>query len=435
MRRGAASALMLSLALPNPAFAVQPTTAIAETDQIERARIALEPLFSGRGEPEQIFAPSFLAAVPIAQVRELIAQQTAQFGPFKGLTIIERKSVTVATVTAGYERADAMMTLSIEGKTGLIDGLVITEIRQHDTSLASITKDIQALHGTAAFAIVRLDASGPTVLASHNADRTMAVGSAFKLYVLAALTDEIAAKRLRWDQVVPIGPASLPSGVTQNWPSGTKATIESLAILMISISDNTATDTLIRLVGRDKIESKMATLGHKDLGRAIPFLTTFEAFALKMPGSQELLTRWNAADAKGRSQLLKDETARISATPLDPGQFSNIPRAIDTVEWFASPNDIAIVLAALGNHSDPKVKAILAVNPGTTPTRKAALGYIGYKGGSEPGVLSLNFLITAKSGDKYAVAISWNDPNTPVDLATLMRLAERMIDNIATGGN
>lgn len=430
---GLSLALALSLALPpvQPALAVQETIAPVQSDPLDTARVRLESVLNGGGDEKLIFTPEFLAAVPIAQVRQLFAQQIQQYGPFKGLTITERKGPTLAAVTASYERADAIMNLSVDANSGLIDGLRITEISAHDTSLASITKDVAALHGKAAFTVIRLDENGPAVLASHNADMPMAIGSAFKLYVLATIADEIAAHRLRWDQVVAVGTPSLPSGITQAWPRGSKATIETLAILMISISDNTATDTLIRLVGHEKIEKKMASLGHKHMEIAAPFLTTAEAFALKMPANQDLLTRWNALDSKGRAKLLKDEASRLSGTKLNPGQFTNIPRAIETVEWFASPNDIAAVLSALGNSRDPMVKAILAVNPGTTPARKGALSYIGFKGGSEPGVLSLNFLVQAKSGKNYAIAISWNDSAAAVDTATLLRLAERMIDNVA----
>jgi beta-lactamase class A len=47
---------------------------------------------------------------------------------------------------------------------------------------------------------------------------------------------------------------ALPSGVLQDWPLGTHLTVESLAVLMISISDNTAADALAGLVGCAEVE-------------------------------------------------------------------------------------------------------------------------------------------------------------------------------------
>jgi len=54
-------------------------------------------------------------------------------------------------------------------------------------------------------------------------DDKMAVGSAFKLAILAALDDQIAAGKHRWDEVVTLQHdwKSLPSGELQNWPDGT----------------------------------------------------------------------------------------------------------------------------------------------------------------------------------------------------------------------
>ena len=48
---------------------------------------------------------------------------------------------------------------------------------------------------------------------------------------------------------------SLPSGITQDWAPGTPASLEQLATLMISISDNTATDALMGLIGRERLEA------------------------------------------------------------------------------------------------------------------------------------------------------------------------------------
>ena len=44
---------------------------------------------------------------------------------------------------------------------------------------------------------------------------------------------------------------SLPSGTTQDEPPGTGLPVRELALRMIAMSDNTATDHLIDLVGRD----------------------------------------------------------------------------------------------------------------------------------------------------------------------------------------
>ena len=88
---------------------------------------------------------------------------------------------------------------------------------------------------------------------------------------------------------------SLPSGVLQSWPAGTPMTVESLAILMISQSDNTAADRLLHLLGRERVESRTRVAGNTHVARNTPFLTTREMFALKTPADSDALAavrRW-----------------------------------------------------------------------------------------------------------------------------------------------
>ena len=68
---------------------------------------------------------------------------------------------------------------------------------------------------------------------------------------LDALRAEIDGKKRSWKDVVELVPEhrSLPSGILQGWPDHAPMTVYGLAGLMISISDNTATDALLTLVG------------------------------------------------------------------------------------------------------------------------------------------------------------------------------------------
>jgi beta-lactamase class A len=106
------------------------------------------------------------------------------------------------------------------------------------------------------------------LVAAHDADIPLAVASAGKLAVLLALKNAVSDGRLSWEDVVTLDPKwrSLPSGQLQDWPDGTPLTIASLAHLMISVSDNTATDALIHLVGREAIQAVSR--------RNIPFVDT-----------------------------------------------------------------------------------------------------------------------------------------------------------------
>ena len=93
--------------------------------------------------------------------------------------------------------------------------------------------------------------------------------------MLNALLDEINGGSRHWNDVVPLAQEwkSLPSGVLRMWPAGTPLTLATYAAEMISISDNTAADALVRIVGPTALK--------RYAGNNEPFLTTREMFILK----------------------------------------------------------------------------------------------------------------------------------------------------------
>ncbi len=102
------------------------------------------------------------------------------------------------------------------------------------------------------------------------------LGSAFKLYVLDALGNAVASGKVRWNQPLTVTAQlkSLPSGELQNEPDGTQISVQDTAAKMISISDNTAANMLINLLGRSAVEAALSTTGMADPVLDRPFLTT-----------------------------------------------------------------------------------------------------------------------------------------------------------------
>jgi len=71
---------------------------------------------------------------------------------------------------------------------------------------------------------------------------------------------------------------------------------------------------------------------------------------------------------------------------------------------------------------------ILAINPMLGEGMAGDWAYGGYKGGSEPGVLNLSWLLQDKAGEWYAVSASWNDPAHTLDESRLIALGHRLIE-------
>ena len=117
---------------------------------------------------------------------------------------------------------------------------------------------------------------------------------------------------------------SLPSGMLHNWPEGAPVTLHTLASLMISISDNTATDILLGLVGRENVERMMGRIGIAAPERNRPFLATREIFALKTAPEAEQRA-FIEADEAGRRRLLGTRYASVDATAIDASRFGGAP--------------------------------------------------------------------------------------------------------------
>jgi beta-lactamase class A len=252
-------------------------------------------------------------------------------------------------------------------------------------------------------------------------ERSLAIGSAFKLYVLGELARQVAEGTATWDEEFAIRAdwQSLPTGTMQDDPAGTRHTLEAFATGMMSISDNTAADHLIHRLGRENVEANLSAMGHADPSLMTPFITARDLFVLKATGNAELAAEYLASDSLGRRALLDGRVADTPIALTDLGDWTT-PRNIDTLEWFASTNDLCAAMAKLHDFGiQPGLAPVLetlAVNPGM-PFDQARWPYVGFKGGSEPGVLQLTWLVRRDDDRWFVLSITANDPADATDRA------------------
>jgi beta-lactamase class A len=399
----------------------------AEPSAAFKARAAeLVELLNGKTDPAKFFSPAFLRQVPAAQVSGIAEQLRTGHGAALAITRIEARNATSGSVFVELERAAVQMEMVIgAAPPHLVEGLVIATPESKADSVAAIFGEITALPGQISIAAAKLEEAGPSNFLTQHAETPMAIGSAFKLFVLAELVRSVKAGERRWSEVVPLDRRSLPSGILQDWPEGSPLTVHSLAALMISQSDNSATDTLLHLLGREKVEALLPTLGVRAPERNRPFLSTREAFALK-GGDSSLLGRWRAGDEAARRAMLTGEVAR-AYDGLDPASFGGQPNAIADVEWFASTSDMVRTLDWLRRNGDRTALDILAINPGLGRPAAEGFGYLGFKGGSEPGVINMSFLLHNREGRWLALSASWNDETAPLDEARFIGIIGRFV--------
>jgi hypothetical protein len=92
-----------------------------------------------------------------------------------------------------------------------------------------------------------------------------------------------------------------------------------------------------------------------------------------------------------------------------------------------------LLLDSLRRMDSKTVRDIMGINNGVGLATAAKWRFLGYKGGSEPGVISMSYLAQSKAGDWYAISGSWNNPAKDVDNAAFVGLMTRLLDRLAEG--
>jgi hypothetical protein len=156
----------------------------------------------------------------------------------------------------------------------------------------------------------------------------------------------------------------------------------------------------------------------------VPFLTTRELFVLKLDDWPKLAQRYLARGPAGRQVMLSGTVDRVPLSALPATPWTG-PRDIGSLEWFASPTDICHVFASLAALArQPKLApltGILARNDGDMSLDPGRWRPPWFKGGSEPGVLTLNYLATTRTGQTYVASVLAANRSAPLaqDSATL----------------
>ena len=412
-----------------------PAEAQTQTDVSEQleARVSdVLRLLQGEEIETEVFDENFRNAVPPAQFRTLTAQVRAQQGEPLAVESIAPQSANSAILRIRFEKAIGTLSVALEASPPhRISGLLLTSFEDAATSLDEVLATIDALPGRQGLLIQRLEEADPRPIASLDPDGRYAIASSFKLYILAELDRAVRAGERQWSDVVQLGPKSHPSGISQNWPDKAPMTLHTLATLMISISDNSATDTLIRVIGQERLAEIVRIAGHHDPAEMYPMLMTRQASALKMPVHAERRDRFLAANPAEREKLLAEFDKALTLESLDLRLLTSKPNFIDQLEWFATPRDMIRLLAYIDRNASDETRSLLTVNPGIGQDAARKWSYFGYKGGSEPGVLSYNFLLRSNAGESYAVSLLWNNEAASLQDSALLALTTRLLNLLA----
>lgn len=369
------AALALSALLSGGALGTP--LALAQGDITPAA--ALERLLTAEALEAEWFTPEFLAELPLGQTQAIVRQITAGLGQ---LQAIEGSGMQYQAI---FDNGVLPTQILLDGQ-GRIAGIFFSPPRPKVSGLEDALAPFHELPGQVSVIVMGNGAE----LAALNPDEPLGVGSAFKLAVLAILRHQIETGQRAWTDVVELEEAwlSLPSGLLQDWPVGSPFTLHTLAGLMISLSDNTATDALIHVLGRETIEAITP--------RNRPLLTTRELFMLKHVGNEDVLEQYRAADEAGRRAVLAAAADRSLPTP----DLWTSPRALD-VEWFFTTREMCTLMSVVYD------LPLMSISPG--PADPEDWAHVAFKGGSEPGVHNLTTAVVDEAGSYYCVSATWNN--------------------------
>ncbi|MFG1706352.1 serine hydrolase [Nonomuraea sp. M3C6] len=357
-------------------------------------------------ELTQHFAADFLQAIPAAQINQVLAGYQGM--RLERLTQAQDRSL-VALVVAGEAPYEVM--LLVDG-AGLINGLQFRP--PAPKSWTELDERLREAAPQAGFLAAELTKSGDCRPAhTLAAGQARPLGSMFKLYVLGAVAERIRSGAFDWDTQLTITAElkSLPSGQLQDRPDGSKVSVLEAAKLMISISDNTATDLLIHQAGRKAVERTMRAWGGHDK-RNVPFLTTRELFVLKGADYPRHAKRYLSLSTAKKRDYLDKVVAKV---PLSGIKAWTAPRELDTLEWFGSPADVCQIYARLAKSPDRRIGEVLSINNAGLGLPSDQWPTVWHKGGSEPGLLDVSFLARTAGGRTYVVTAMAVNPTAPFD--------------------
>ncbi|MFW6234001.1 MAG: serine hydrolase [Spirochaetota bacterium] len=266
---------------------------------------------------------------------------------------------------------------------------------------------LRELPGETALLVVR---DGERV-AEHNADTPLSVASAFKLAVLAAAVEAQDDGSIDRSDVAYLNSSdrTLPTGIMQEWPEDTAVTVDTLMVQMMSMSDNTATDALMRILGRERVDEFAS-----EAQPVVP--TTREMFTLLGPDARDLADEWAQAESRQEFLALLERTAA-----RDMGRIRDFTGGDlrSDVGWVFTAAELASFAERVAGAAAAGV------------TQGAATGAdwsdVVYKDGYVPGVAAEVVHGRDTDGRAHTIVLLWNREDADVDVLELYGLIQTAV--------
>lgn len=250
--------------------------------------------------------------------------------------------------------------------------------------LEKLVRDVRAVEGKldGVLGVAVIDGTSQEVLVDTRARESFPQASAIKLALLYELYMQAGAGSVRLNELVslpPVASRALGSGILPLLSPDAKLTIRDLAVLMMSLSDNAATNVLVDRVTLAKINARMDAAGLKNTR----FRRRMIDLAAAQRGEENVSTPLEMAQlaallhrGDGLSADLATDMVRVASVPKDnplrdalppsvrgvdkPGALEGVRTAAGYVALPRRPYALSVCTTALKNDDDgdPAIREI-----------------------------------------------------------------------------
>jgi hypothetical protein len=238
--------------------------------------------------------------------------------------------------------------------------------------------------------------------------------------------------------------------------SGRLPSIEHLPALVAEVAKGSApaSDTLLAALTRPAVQACLSDLQERPAPN-LPFLSRAEAALLKSPIQGDVLQRFMRVDEAERTAMLAPGGLVSLHRAAFPDRLQTRPVEVQRVGWFATRKEAAYAMARLAllerdakvigaglpaawrqPQPPPRPLPRPADAPPAKPVEPLALDPAVWKdhvllAGSEPGVYTLLMHLTSHDDRTFALVMTWNHVDAPLEEPRLHELARRGVTILA----
>ncbi len=338
------------------------------------------------------------------------------------------------TLGAHYTGGKKIVSLGVGGYTS------VQYSDDHARNLSQSVTQFSTLSSSPALLVARIGSNNQcTTVVQTSATSLRATGSIFKLWIMGALARAVANGTITTEQMVPMVAAKLAlAGTINSEPLNTPFPVSDLAALMIGISDNTATDLLHGLVGRNLIDQVVNDYGVAQPLVLTPLLGISEQFSLYFSFSLSTAMSYVNGTEVFQENFLQTQIAPL--LPVTGGPYAN-SSILTAGTWRATPMDICAAFAQLRRlpqGSDAMDLVNHAMGAGVAqPDVRNYWDRVWYKGGSLSSgagfhVLTHAWMLQNTGQDPYVVVAMSNSDAGGIDQYRVQSIAGRILELVRT---